>query len=282
MCAASQRGEAGPEQGRPNSVTTTGGVPEALIRHIVIVVAASMATGIVVGGLGSRLVMFFSRIFAVDIAIGRLTENGNRIGEFTVAGTLELVIFVGIFAGLITAPMYFVAEPWIAWARGGRGLMFGLLLLSVGGSVVLAPGNRDFAIVERQALNVAMFIVLFLVFGVVVAWLVSWLGRRLPPARGTAPTATYLGLAVLGGILVVLVLLGSASGCEGCTPGAPLLAVLVGLMAVATVAWWYVRINPQASSRLDTTAIYVGHGAFALILIGGGVRLVQHVLDIIP
>jgi hypothetical protein len=258
-------------------------VPEALIRHIVIIGIAAAITGIVIGGLGSRLVMFFSRVFAVDTAIGRLTENGNRIGEFTVGGTLGLVIFVGIFAGLITAPMYFVAEPWIAWARGGRGLLFGLLLLAVGGTPLFAPGSLDFIIVGRQALNVAMFVGLFLVFGAVVAWLVSRLGRRLPPASGTAPAATYIGLAILGGILVFFVLLGIASNdCEACPPGAPWLAILVGLMAVATFGWWYVRINPGASSRVDTTVIYLGHGAFALILIGGGVRLLQNILKLLP
>jgi hypothetical protein len=51
---------------------------------------ASAMAGVVVLGIGGRLVMLASRFLHPEAA-GRLTENGNRIGEFTFGGTIELV-----------------------------------------------------------------------------------------------------------------------------------------------------------------------------------------------
>ena len=48
--------------------------------------------GVVVGGLGGRLMMRLAAILHPD-AVGALTENGNRIGDITMGGTLFLVLF---------------------------------------------------------------------------------------------------------------------------------------------------------------------------------------------
>ena len=63
--------------------------------------------GVIVGGIGSRIVM---RILAVvnNELSGIPTENGNIVGEITVGGTLGLLIFGGIFAGIIGGLSYAV------------------------------------------------------------------------------------------------------------------------------------------------------------------------------
>ncbi len=63
--------------------------------------------GVIVGGIGSRIVM---RILAVvnNELSGIPTENGNIVGEITVGGTLGLLIFGGIFAGIIGGLFYAV------------------------------------------------------------------------------------------------------------------------------------------------------------------------------
>ncbi len=38
------------------------------------------------------MVMLASRLIHPD-AVGRITENGNRIGEFTLEGTIGLILF---------------------------------------------------------------------------------------------------------------------------------------------------------------------------------------------
>ena len=94
----------------------SSGVPRSLgvaplVRHIALVGVAGLVTGFVVAGAGGRLLMRVAAIAGPDRAIGRLTESGFRVGEITLGGTLELVIFVGLFAGGIGAVIYLVTEP---------------------------------------------------------------------------------------------------------------------------------------------------------------------------
>ena len=70
-----------------------------LARHAALVGLAGAGLGAVVGGGGGRLVMRILALAAPERSLGQVTENGNRVGEVTVGGTIELVVFVGIFAG---------------------------------------------------------------------------------------------------------------------------------------------------------------------------------------
>ncbi|HEX2403450.1 MAG TPA: hypothetical protein VHM29_02025, partial [Acidimicrobiia bacterium] len=96
-----------------------GAVTE-ILRDVTVGGIASLVSGIVILGFGGRLVMFFSRILHPE-AIGRLTENGNEIGVFTVDGTVGLLIFGGIAGGLAAAPVWVGMKPWIPqrWAVVG-------------------------------------------------------------------------------------------------------------------------------------------------------------------
>ena len=104
---------------------------------------ASLVSGIVVLGLGGRLVMFLSRVLHLE-AIGRFTENGNEVGVFTVDGTLGLLIFGGITGGLAAAPVWVAMKPWIPkrWAIVGIGAV------SIGGFQLVASDNPDFDILQ--------------------------------------------------------------------------------------------------------------------------------------
>ncbi|MGZ8630177.1 MAG: hypothetical protein ACXWZF_04325 [Actinomycetota bacterium] len=62
-------------------------------------IASAVITGIVVGGLGTRLVMRLSAMAADDSRIGLITENGNRVGDITGEGTIALIMFVGLATG---------------------------------------------------------------------------------------------------------------------------------------------------------------------------------------
>ncbi len=65
-------------------------------------VVSAVITGIVVGGLGTRLVMRLSAMATDDSTIGMLTENGNRVGDITGEGTIALVVLAtGTAVGLI-------------------------------------------------------------------------------------------------------------------------------------------------------------------------------------
>lgn len=168
-------------------------------------------------------------------AIGRTTENGNRIGDLTVGGTLELVVFGGVFPGLIGGTLYLALRPWLAPLGGRRGLVFGILLLGLMGHVVFDPTNFDFRTFGHVGLNVGLFAALFLLFGATSAAAVERLDRAAHHSRaaaaiawlGVAPAALFIGLGLAS---TVALLLGMSF------EGSPALGlVLVGTIAAGVV-----------------------------------------------
>jgi hypothetical protein len=190
---------------------TTSAVDDAVLaaffRRAVATGMAAALTGLVVGGAGGRLVMFLSRLIADDRMIGLRTENGNVIGEFTVDGTMGLVIFVGLFAGLAAAVLLVIVDPWIEWAGLLRSVVFGCILFALGSRAVIERDNQDFSILGNQAMNVAMFASLFIVFGLLVVWLRARLLRWLPPAEfgGEVTGPVYALLTAPGLVLLLLI-----------------------------------------------------------------------------
>ena len=91
-----------------------------LIRHLALVGLAGAVSGAIVGGIGGRLVMRIAAVAAPDGVIGSVTENGNRIGDITAGGTLELVIFAGIlFGGVGAKPISSLRIRSVGRAAGG-------------------------------------------------------------------------------------------------------------------------------------------------------------------
>jgi len=162
-------------------------------------IVASLITGIVVCGLGGRLVMRLSAMAADDSRIGMTTDNGNVVGAITGEGTLGLVLFVGLAMG----PFLFALRAVLPGRR--LPLTVSIVLLALGSAIVIDPGNPDFMIVGNRALNVAMFALLFPLFGFMSVALAEgfdrWLLQR--PLVHLAPltligTALGVGLGILG------------------------------------------------------------------------------------
>src|SRR5258707_748499 len=61
---------------------------------------AGIVVGFLIAGLGGRLVMRLATIRHED-AVGVFTENGEVIGHITLNGTLALMTFGGLGAGLL-------------------------------------------------------------------------------------------------------------------------------------------------------------------------------------
>src|SRR5438045_7188082 len=140
-----------------------------VVREIAAGSLSGIVVGIVVGGLGSRLVMRLSAIAAGSGVQGMTTANGNRVGEITVDGTMALIIFAGVFAGIFGGLLYASVRPWLAPFARWRGLVFGLGVLCLAGSLILDAANSDFIVLRPPLLNVAMFAALFLIFGIAIA-----------------------------------------------------------------------------------------------------------------
>jgi hypothetical protein len=178
------------------------GQVSALLRPLAGCVAAGVVVGLVVAGLGSRIVMRILALADTD-ARGTFTENGNQVGDITVGGTLSLIVFVGIPSGVAAGLIVFLARRWFPPRLPWRGLALSLVLLALLGGTVLDADNVDFRLLEPPGLAVALFGALFFLAGYALAALADRWGPGVP-------TVFYRGDVTLvgGAVLVVVVAFG--------------------------------------------------------------------------
>lgn len=202
----------------------------AIVREVAAGSLSGIVVGIVVGGLGSRLVMRLSAIAAGSTVQGVTTANGNRVGEITLSGTIALIVFGGLFTGILGGLLYASLRPWLVRFGRWRGLVFGVGLLGLAGSLILDQANSDFVILRPALLNVAMFAALFVIFGITVVPVFDRVLRFLDGESFIAIVLTMIGSVVaaifLGaGLFATLTTLGSN----------PTPIDLVGLLSLAVV-----------------------------------------------
>src|SRR5688572_6226234 len=121
-----------------------------IVRDIAVTGIAGLLVGTIVGGLGSRLFMRIAGAVAPEAMQGATTEAGARIGEITLGGTIALVVFVGIPAGILGAAFAVIYRPWLAWTGRWRGVALGVVLfaLASAASDVMNPDNVDFRMIR--------------------------------------------------------------------------------------------------------------------------------------
>ena len=244
------------------------------LRWIAVRGLAAVIAGVLVLGLGGRLVMFISRLLHPD-AVGRLTENGNLIGEFTIEGTLGLLIFGGLSGGLFAGVVWVIVKEWIP----DNPMLVGLGATAIGGFLLIEADNRDFLILTPPGLDVFLLLALVFLFGVVVHRFDKGFDRRLP-ARGLISTIVYSLLAAAG-LAMAIPTFGNffSSGFCGCQEPPVWTGVLLAATAVVTLAWWVMALRgreaPSPSLRLW------GRILTTATVVAGGVHLTGQILAII-
>lgn len=196
---------------------------------------AGLLTGILIAGVGGRIVMRAAALLVPDAA-GRFTENGNRVGDITLSGTLGLVIGGGLFFGLAGATVWVVVSPWLPVRAGLRAVVAMPVAIALSGVALVQAANPDFRVLRFDVATVAMLLGLVAIAGLSISLFDSWLERRLPPANASAPAdGIYLALAVAGGGLVFPVVVASYVFEEG-----PLGLALVAT-GLGTLVFWVRR-----------------------------------------
>ena len=254
----------------------------SLVRHAAVAGIAGVISGVIVGGLGGRVVMRLSAIAGPDRLTGIPTSNGNRIGDITVGGTLELVILVGIFSGAFGAIAYLITEPWLEWAGRWHGLVFGVALLLMASTVVIEPENTDFAILSNQELNIGLFSALFIGFGLLMGWLHGALDARLPQV-GQGKALPLYGILVTLGALFLIVFVAQFFD-EGETNESDLTPVIGGFvvaMGMATLALWLLPIADRLNLRWMPLLRLTGYTMLGGMAITGAFRLINDVREIV-
>jgi hypothetical protein len=201
---------------------------------------AGLVTGIVVAGIGGRLVMRVAALLVPEAA-GQFTENGNRIGDITLSGTVGLVLG-GLFFGLLGATVWVVVSPWIPGGERVRAVLAMPIAAALTGGALIQARNPDFRILRHDATTVLLLLVLVALAGLAIAAVDAWLDRRLPAATASGPAnGVYLALSVAGGVLVFPIVVASYLGEER-----PLGLALVAV-GVATLIDWARRSQGRAS-----------------------------------
>lgn len=256
-----------------------------LARCITVAGLAGLITGVMVGGFGGRLFMRIAGAAAPDRVQGAGTEAGFTVGEVTAPGTIGLVVFIGIFVGVIGAAIFVASMPWLSWAGRWRGVLLGVVLFAAGSATsdVMNPDNFDFLILRNEVLLVGLIVVLFLAFGVVLDWAFRFLGRRIRKAGGRwrAADGVFIAIAAIGLMLTLAVVpaLFTRSVCDCDPPLAASWSIIV--MGVGTVLWWTSALVTRSGTRTRIAAGALGYIGLAGVLGFGLIRAVSDAVEII-
>lgn len=176
-------------------------------RRLGVAALAGGIAGLVAGGIGGRLFMLVLARLNHPRATGIISDDGFVIGQFTRAGTLNLLL-VGTIAGVIGGLVWVAVRglrfgpPW--WRRVSLPLGVTLVI----GRMMVHSDGVDFVLLDPPLVAVALTLSVPLLATILVTWLGDrWIGsdqtvwQRMPaPVAWTARAALTLlaGVALVG------------------------------------------------------------------------------------
>lgn len=252
--------------------TTQARAPESGVaaRSVAASALGGAASGFLVAGIGGRLAMRLSA--QIDrSAHGLITENGEVVGEFTLAGTIAFVIFVGIFGAMMVGFLWALVAPWLPVRWGPRRVAAFILAAALGGRMAIDGTNLDFFILDPPLAQAAIYTALAGSAGLVAAVFEERFARRLPgPQPGI--TVGYWSVVPLGA-LIAIPFSGLFFTAEGCGCANP--PWLVGVALVALCVGWIWRLvlvsrgKPEPDWLMNTgRALLVGISVAGLVHLG--------------
>lgn len=165
-----------------------GGRVRAVVGRASAIMAAAAIAGLLVPGLGGRLLMRLLAATSPEAAQGLVTDADEVVGVVTAGGTVFLVLIVGLSAGMIGAFLFTILRRWLPTGS----INAGVVSAGIGGGLIarpsglLDPGNHDFVILSPAWLAVFTALTVIIVFGMSFAVLADrWAGRW--PAIGRSP-----------------------------------------------------------------------------------------------
>lgn len=192
---------------------------DAILEELRVLIVGGVAYGVVVAGVGSRLVMLLLRVTSPSSVIGIQSDDDFTIGEFTVGGTYNLLM-LGATVGVVGVGVYQLVRRWLIGPMWWRRLTTGLAAGAVAGSMLVHADGIDFRLLQPTWLAIGSFVALPFVFGTFIGPVVdrvehddSWtrLGRRrwaLPAVLLLAFPLTVIVIVFATLIVTVLLVIG--------------------------------------------------------------------------
>jgi hypothetical protein len=247
----------------------TVGSVEVVLRDISRGGLAGAIVGVLVAGLGGRIVMRLAAL-AVPASEGRFTENGNRIGDITGEGTIALILFGGLFFGTLGGTVWVVVSPWIPGGALVRAILSAPIAVALTGIGLIHGTNPDFRILAHHTGVVAMLVTLVALAGFAIALVDSRLDDRLPRAGSSSRSASiYATLTLVGGLLVFPLVVQTYLSAR---TWLGLALVGVGLL---TLVWWWLRHSGR--TRIPTRLLVAGRAALVVAVVIGSLNLAREI-----
>jgi len=236
---------------------------------------AGAIAGVVVLGVVGRFVMFVSRLLHPE-ALGRRTEGGNRIGEFTVEGTIEIIVFAGLLSGLLAGVVWVLVREWIP----KKAALVGVGTVAIGGSFLIQADNIDFFILENPRLDIVLLIGLLFLFGVVLYWVDGLLDKKMSDRPKTFGIVVYSLMVAMAAPLIIPTF-GNllTEGFCSCSNPPIWTGVFLTATSLATVVWWVQHLRGEDTP--SQTLKMIGTTSLALTAIAGAVDLATEITHIL-
>jgi MFS family permease len=222
-----------------------------ILREIVRGGLAGLLVGVLLGGVGGRIVMRAAALIVPEAA-GLPTENGNAIGAITLGGSLALIVFIGLFVGVIAGSLWVVIAPWMPTATGPRVLLSIPIAIALGTLALIDDRNRDFVLLQHDPLVIALLVVLVGLHGPALVAAERWLERRLPHARprDLGLVGAYAMVAILGTFLTIILVVPLYLFTDMTVAG-----IGVFVVGLATLASWRRRTRGNGSPAAWLTLV---------------------------
>ena len=236
----------------PDDATAVRSPVGEVLRDITRGGLAGAIVGVLVAGVGGRIVMRLAALL-VPAATGNATENGNRIGEITLTGSLGLLIFA-LVVGLVGGTIWVVVSPWIPGIGLRRAIVAMPIAVGLVATGLIEGSNPDFLILRHDVAVVALLVGLVALVGFAIAMVDTWLDGRLPhPGLGWRGAAgIYAVVAFAGAVLfalpITLTFLGSSD------PSTLSRGMTLIVVAGFTIALWMYRIRGRTMPAREAMA----------------------------
>lgn len=221
------------------------------LRSIAVAVNSGVIAGALVGGFGGRLFMRIMAATSDDAVQGTLTNADEPIGRVSVGGTISLILFGGVFGGLLVAALYRALRPWLPAPAWRAGAVTGVMALGAFGAVseLLARDNPDFEILSPTPLAAVLVVVGALFLSTVLVTVYERLDRGMADVDRWS-----IGLVAFVPVLLILLTVVAVP--------VLLVVLLVSALAPGVVRWW---TTSSAVARVGRVLVWLAAAVSAVI-----------------
>lgn len=136
--------------------------------------AAGGLGGLLIGGVGGRLAMFFLRLTSDDSVRGLESDDGFIIGRFGLEDTASLLIVTAVL-GAIVGLIMVAGRPFLP--RRGMPIAWALAGATAGSAIIIQQDGIDFTALGPHWFAVALFVLIPGLGAGVIAWLTEFYTR---------------------------------------------------------------------------------------------------------